>query len=142
MTVTPAGAHIDLRAERPAARYQELLATGSVPYQRCDDCRKPVFAPRVLCPLCGSTALSWHESRGGGVVYSATTVHARNTAPYTVVLIDLDEGFRVMATLNGVEPDDDGAAIGARVEINAGALEGRPALLATPVGDAPAGGGA
>ena len=137
MIVTRAAARVDLRAERPAERYQELLAAGAVPYQRCDDCRRPVFSPRVLCPLCGSTALSWHESRGAGVVYSATTVHSRNAPPYTVALVDLDEGFRVMATLTGLSPDADGSAIGARVEVKAGELEGRPALLAAPAGSGP-----
>jgi uncharacterized OB-fold protein len=132
--MTCAGARVDLRAERPAERYQELLTAGTVPYQRCGECRRPVFAPRVLCPLCGSTDLSWHESSGRGVVYSATTVHSRNADPYTVVLVDLDEGFRVMATLTGVEPDDDGSAIGARVEVSAGERDGRRALLAAPVG--------
>ena len=142
--MTPAASRVDLCADRPAERYQELLAAGAVPYQRCDECRRPVYAPRVLCPLCGSTALTWHESRGGGVVYSATTIHSRNAAAYTVVLVDLDEGFRVMATLTGVDPDDDGSAIGVRVELNAGEFEGQPALLAAPVsavaGGAPAGG--
>ena len=40
-----------------------------------------------------------------GVVYSTTTVHARDGA-YNVCLVDLDDGVRVMGTVVGIAPDD------------------------------------
>jgi uncharacterized OB-fold protein len=39
-----------------------------------------------------------------GVVYSTTTVHAREGA-YDVSLIDLDAGGRVMSTVVGIAPE-------------------------------------
>ncbi|HEX8083707.1 MAG TPA: zinc ribbon domain-containing protein [Solirubrobacteraceae bacterium] len=77
-------------------------------FQRCGGCGALLGYPRVLCPACGSRALEWEESRGGGTVYSATTVHSRE-GRHGVCLVDLDEGVRVMAA---------GApAIGARVHL-------------------------
>ena len=40
-----------------------------------------------------------------GVVYSTTTVHAREGA-YNVCLVDLDDGGRMMSTVVGIDPDD------------------------------------
>jgi len=40
-----------------------------------------------------------------GVVYSTTTVHAREGA-YNVCLVDLEDGVRIMSTVVGVQSDD------------------------------------
>jgi uncharacterized OB-fold protein len=40
-----------------------------------------------------------------GVVYSTSTVHARDGA-YNVCLVDLEDGTRMMSTVVGVEPDE------------------------------------
>lgn len=124
---------VDFEASRPAQRYRELLNRGGVHYQACVDCRRPVFPPRVLCPACGSARLVWCESAGAGTVYSATTVHSRDAEPYTIALVDLDEGFRVMATIAEAAPDD--PPIDARVNVTVGELDGESALLASPRGD-------
>jgi uncharacterized OB-fold protein len=74
-------------------------------YQRCEDCGAAIHPRRVLCPVCGSRRLADERSAGRGVVYSTTTVHARE-GRYNVALVDLDEGFRVMSEVAGVAPDD------------------------------------
>jgi uncharacterized protein len=61
-----------------------------------------------MCPACGSSALAWEESAGRGTVYSSTDVHTREEM-YNVALVDLDEGLRVMSTV------EVGVAIGTRV---------------------------
>ncbi|MEV8635630.1 OB-fold domain-containing protein [Streptosporangium sp. NPDC051023] len=93
-------------------------AEGTVPFQRCDDCRAAVFYPRTLCPACGSTRLSWSRSAGLGTVYSASVLSPRDGLPYPVVLVDLDEGFRMMSTVVGVPADEVriGTRVRARVE--------------------------
>ena len=133
MIVTSTGARVELQSLRPAEQYRALLAAGGVYYQSCARLPAPVFPPRVLCPACGSPALSWQESAGRGTVYSATTVYSRS-APYTVALVDLDEGFRAMATL--VDAEEHPSPIGSRVDVAAGELEGQLALLASAAGDA------
>ena len=64
-------------------------------FQRCAACGTLLGYPRTLCPGCGGRDLAWVQSAGSGTVYSATTVHTREEA-YTVLLVDLDEGVRVM----------------------------------------------
>jgi uncharacterized OB-fold protein len=100
-------------AEAPAVTYRRHLENGKLGYQRCADCSAAVFYPRVLCPDCGSGALEWHESAGWGTVYATTAVYSRNRDPRNVVLVDLDEGFRMMSRVEGVPAEE--VAIGTRV---------------------------
>jgi uncharacterized OB-fold protein len=81
-------------------------------YQRCEDCGAAIHPHRVTCPVCGSRRLRDERSAGAGVVYSTTTVHAREGS-HNVVLVDLEEGFRVMSEVVGTAPDD--VRIGMRV---------------------------
>ncbi|GAA0402806.1 hypothetical protein Acor_68240 [Acrocarpospora corrugata] len=97
----------------PHREYTDRLAAGEVAFQRCDDCRAAVFQPRVLCPACGSTRLTWGQSAGLGTVYSVSVLSPRDGRPYSVALIDLDEGFRMMSTVVGMPAGD--VRIGMRV---------------------------
>ena len=100
-------------AEAPATTYLRYLEDGKLAYQRCADCSAAVFYPRVLCPVCGSGALEWRESEGRGTVYATTAVHSRDRDLRNVVLVDLDEGFRMMSRVEGVPAE--AVEIGARV---------------------------
>jgi uncharacterized OB-fold protein len=100
-------------AEAPALVYRRHLESGKLGYQRCTDCSAAVFYPRVLCPVCGSGALDWRESAGRGTVYATTAVHSRSRDPRNVVLVDLDEGFRMMSRVEGVHAED--VKVGTRV---------------------------
>jgi uncharacterized OB-fold protein len=100
----------------PEAVFREGLQAGELRYQSCTECKQAVFQPRVLCPFCGSTFLSWLTSSGRGTVYSVTTVRAKDER-YNVSLIDLDEGFRMMSRVD--ESDPDSVRIGTRVEFSA-----------------------
>jgi uncharacterized OB-fold protein len=82
-------------------------------FQRCAACTAAVHPPRTLCPRCGATSLAWKETAAAGTVYSTTAVHTREET-YNVALVDLDEGYRVMTTVRGTEPD--AVPIGARVQ--------------------------
>jgi uncharacterized OB-fold protein len=82
----------------PATVYNDGLASGRLRYQRCGNCGKAVFFPRVACPHCGTARLEWADSAGVGTVYSTTTTRSRS-GDYNVALIDLDEGFRMMCTV-------------------------------------------
>jgi uncharacterized OB-fold protein len=89
-------------AEAPAAVYRRHLQDGKLGYQRCAACSAAVFYPRVLCPVCGGDELQWRESAGRGTVYATTAVYSRDRDPRNVVLVDLDEGFRMMSRVEGV----------------------------------------
>lgn len=73
-------------------------------FQRCGACGAAVHPPRVLCPVCGATALEEMASSGRGVVYSTTAVHRRE-GTHNVALVDVEEGFRVMTEVVGLDPD-------------------------------------
>ncbi len=91
-------------------------AMGEIRYQHCPACERTQFYPRPFCAKCGREGLPWHVSAGLGTVYSLTrivrapTPGYRDLAPYAILLVDLDEGVRIMAH------GEDGLAIGDRVE--------------------------
>ena len=74
-------------------------------FGRCEDCGAAIFPARVPCAACGSTRLSERTSSGRGVVYSTTAVHGRD-GTHNVCLVDVEEGFRMMSAVVGIDPDD------------------------------------
>ena len=107
-------------AKAPALIYRRHLENGKLGYQRCADCAAAVFYPRVLCPVCGSGTLEWRESAGRGTVYATTAVHSRSRDPRNVVLVDLDEGFRMMSRVEGVPAEDVEVGMRVRFEVRRG----------------------
>lgn len=99
----------------PLDVWRSALNGGRLTLQRCQSCQRHVFYPRVVCPHCSHEALDWVESPGQGTVYSVTVVarKADQGGPYNVVLVDLDEGVRLMSRVDGVAPDE--VRIGLRV---------------------------
>jgi uncharacterized OB-fold protein len=93
--------------------YRRYLESGVLGFQRCAGCGAAVFYPRVLCPVCGGADLTWETSSGRGVVYATTAVYRRDGDPYNVVLVDLEDGFRMMSRVDGVPPER--VAVGTRV---------------------------
>ncbi|KUH64594.1 DNA-binding protein [Mycolicibacterium novocastrense] len=78
--------------------------------QRCEACRRLTWYPRHVCPHCGGLALQWEQLSGQGVVH-AVSVHHRaahpafaDRVPYSVVLVDLAEGARIMSNVFGPSP--------------------------------------
>ncbi|MFD3475361.1 Zn-ribbon domain-containing OB-fold protein [Streptomyces sp. NPDC058695] len=96
----------------PALTHRAGLSRGELRYQRCAHCASAVFPPRTLCPDCGTQQLGWERSTGDGTVYATTVVRGRDGA-HNVVLVDLDDGFRMMSRVEGPAPQD--VAIGDRV---------------------------
>jgi uncharacterized protein len=90
----------------PADVYREHCRRRELAYQ-VDAHGLPVFRPRV------GESLHWRVSAGRGTVYAVTVIHPRGGEDYNIVLVDLDEGFRVMATVVEGGP----VVIGARVEV-------------------------
>jgi uncharacterized OB-fold protein len=83
----------------PDTVFERFLDEGALAFQRCTACAHAVFPPRVLCPACGDPRLEWNRSTGHGVVYSLSTLAPRGEQPYTVALVDVAEGFRLMTTV-------------------------------------------
>lgn len=86
-------------AEAPYSQYLDHLRQGKISYQECCSCSASIFYPRTICPECGSTDLRISISSGHGTVYSSTDVYRGDGDIFNVVLVDLEEGIRVMSTL-------------------------------------------
>ncbi len=72
-------------------------------YQHCEGCGNSWYFWRSFCPSCGASEPEAREASGRGQVYAVSMVHRapsddlRAYVPYLIVMIDTDEGFRVMA---------------------------------------------
>lgn len=72
-------------------------------YQACLACGAAQTLRRFACARCGHEHLVWRDASGRGVVHAVTVIRRapsddfRALVPYTLVLVDLDEGSRVMA---------------------------------------------
>jgi uncharacterized OB-fold protein len=89
--------------DKQAAKFWEGCAQGELRYQRCGACAASQFHGRPFCLRCGSIDVIWQSAQGTGTVYALTLVERAPSAdfsalaPYVIALVDLDEGFRVMA---------------------------------------------
>lgn len=93
--------------------FAEHAGRGELAYQVAPD-GSAVFPPRLAQPGTGAP-LEWRVSAGTGTVYATTVVRRRDAEPRSLVLVDLDEGFRMMSRVDGVAPED--VAIGDRVRV-------------------------
>ena len=109
--------------DRPGlvAEFWQGVQRGSLLLQRCRKCNHVWHVMAQVCELCQSLDTEWCESKGAGTLYSYTVVeHAvhpivRGWLPYTLCLVQLDEGPRVLAT---IDPDEGRElAIGGRVRL-------------------------
>jgi uncharacterized OB-fold protein len=79
------------------------IGAEAIVYQSCAGCGGKQYFRREFCAACGSKDLTEHRASGQGVVYAvslvsrAATPEARAHGPYAIVLVDADEGFRLMA---------------------------------------------
>lgn len=131
-------------------RFWEGVAAGELWLQRCGDCRRAVFYPRAVCPHCFASGPEWFRSDGLATVHSYTVVHRAfgefaAQAPFTVALVDLDDGVRMMTRIVGAEPST--VRIGQRVQVEFARLDADGAGPVLPcfrpvrrTGDDPSGG--
>ncbi len=88
---------------------------------KCTNCGGIRFYPQPMCPDCRSSDLGYVKASGKGEVWSYTTCyHAfgpawREAVPYTVVVVKLKEGPRMVSNLVECDPKD--IYIGMPVEV-------------------------
>jgi uncharacterized protein len=97
---------------------------GRLRLQRCAACGAFRWPPGPCCPDCGSREAEWVDSPGRGAVHSWVVVHVplaealADQLPYAVGLIELDEGIRLVSTIEGCPPER--IAAGMRVSVRFG----------------------
>lgn len=116
--VLPRFPELDTEQFWTAAKSRQLT------YPFCERCSTVVFYPRRHCTNCTNTELVWRTSAGTGTIYTFSVVRRTQhpafvaLAPYVIAWVDVDEGFRILTHIVGVDPDDrETLAIGRRVEV-------------------------
>ena len=101
--------------------YWEACARDELVLQRCAECKAYRHLPRPMCPKCRSMRAEWVASKGEGTVHSYTIVHnpvgpaLREAVPYDIVLVEMDEGPRIISNMVDTPPSD--VHIGMRVRV-------------------------
>ena len=87
----------------------------------CNVCGELRLPTSPACPACLGEGFSWQEVSGRGTVYTFAVMHQRYhpawepDLPYTIAVIELDDGPRMPANIIGVE--NDSIAVGMPVEV-------------------------
>lgn len=91
-----------MNARSLSAPFVEGLQAGGIRYQACAACNAAQTLARYACRACGAASLEWRAARGIGRVYAVTKVarapsdEYRALAPYTLAIVELEEGPRLM----------------------------------------------
>jgi uncharacterized OB-fold protein len=82
----------------------------AIQYFKCNGCGHAIAAEARVCPKCGKFGMEKKESSGkGSFLESAITYYPpdshKHLAPYTSVMINMDEGFRTFGVMEGEVKD-------------------------------------
>ena len=104
-----------------AGDFYGFCKQGELRFQRCDDCGVWRHVPRELCAECGSWQWQWTRSSGRGEVFTFTVVGRalhpafRDDTPYAPVVVEMEEGVRLLSQVVDCPPDE--LEIGIPVEV-------------------------
>ncbi|MER7717710.1 OB-fold domain-containing protein [Streptomyces flaveolus] len=98
--------------------------------QQCTWCATIVLRTSLLCPACASTELRWVRSEGRGKVCSAVEVRRKGQRPRMVAVVDLGDGIRLRATVEGAPAGT--TPYGAPVTVREIAPDGLPVFRVDP----------
>ena len=84
-------------------------AAGELRIQRCGDCGALRHPPGPMCPQCGAGTQGYVVAAGTGLIYSYVVHHhppvPGKRLPMVIVLVQLDEGVRILGELLGADPE-------------------------------------
>lgn len=92
--------------------FWEGCREGVLRLQRCGACGRLRYPISTVCPHCVSGEATWEAMSGRGSVYSfAVFRHAYNEAwrervPYSVALVELEEGPTMLSNVAGIAPEN------------------------------------
>ena len=101
--------------------FWESLRRHDVRVQKCDGCGAFRYVPKEICNRCYTAEAMWSPISGTGRVYTYTVVRRAPTpayqaeAPYVLVHVEMDEGFRMIGSLTVEDPS--AVSIGQEVRI-------------------------
>ncbi|MCJ7654636.1 MAG: Zn-ribbon domain-containing OB-fold protein [Dehalococcoidia bacterium] len=89
--------------------------------KKCTKCGTIDHPPYLYCTECWAEEHEWIETLGSGKIYAFTTVMLgapllfTDDIPYTIAMVDLAEGPRMLTTIVEAKPEE--LAIGMEVEV-------------------------
>jgi len=104
-----------------AGEFYEYCKKHELRFQRCTGCDTWRHVPRDMCAKCGSFNWEWAQSSGKGTLFSWTTVmqpmlpQFADRVPYSPVVIEMDEGVRILSEL--VDVPNEELRLGLPVEV-------------------------
>jgi uncharacterized protein len=91
----PARRPLPVTDDEETAGFWQAAAEGRLVVRTCNSCARTLHLPKSYCHHCGSWDTGWREVRPAGSVYTWTvlyhSIHPAFPAPYTIVLVQLDE---------------------------------------------------
>jgi uncharacterized OB-fold protein len=101
----------DIPVNAETRPYFDAAAEGRLVLPRCRDCGWVIWYPRQFCTECGSLSVDWVPASGRGRIYTFTVVRRgdgeyRDSTPYVLAYVDLEEGPRVLTNIVGGDPAD------------------------------------
>ena len=90
------------------APFWKGLALGEVRFQKCGMCGAHQYPAETFCYECGAQDMSWIAVAAEGTLYSFTVVHQlyhkafKSFLPYTVAIVQTDEGPRLLSAMLGL----------------------------------------
>jgi len=121
--------------------FWEGTRVGELRLQRCDGCAHVYFPPRPFCPACSSRAVTIFPASGRGKLLSYIINHRPHpawTGPYSIAIVELDEGVRMMSNIVGCDQTPEALVLDMPLEVTFERLNDDIALpLFKPAGGAP-----
>lgn len=95
---------------------------GKLLIQRCKGCGELRHPPGPVCPSCHSFEWDTVEASGRGTVYSFVVMHYPEVPPFDhpnpIVLVELEEGTRLISQIVGIQPGEVRIGQAVQVELN------------------------
>jgi uncharacterized OB-fold protein len=106
--------------DRDTEPFWAAMNKGRLTFQKCVSCGTVRYPVGPLCPNCYKFETEWITSSGNGTVFSFTVVrhqtHPSFPVPYTILVVEMAEGPRVVARLEA--PEETPVSIGMRVRVD------------------------
>ncbi len=104
--------------------FVDYLRDGKLKGTHCKKCGAVYFPPRPECVKCWApeSEVEWMDFSGKGTLLTYTTIHAaptgfENKVPYTIGVVDLAEGGRLLAMIENTPDNEDDIELNAEVEV-------------------------
>jgi uncharacterized OB-fold protein len=115
MSMTTTGPAVEWKRPLPTPSpltepFWKATKEGRLVMQRCTQCNEYVWTPQLACRTCLTETLVWTPVSGRGTIYTFVVINRAATpafkAPYTIVVVQLDEGPCILSDMVDVDPAD------------------------------------